>query len=89
MHHNKVAALKRLSRIEGQIRGISRMIEDDRYCVDVLGQTAAVSAALRAVEQLILDDHAAHCVEDAIASGDPDAQRDKFAELVRIIAKRG
>jgi CsoR family transcriptional regulator, copper-sensing transcriptional repressor len=89
MHGNKAATLKRLRRIEGQVRGIARMIEDDRYCVDVLGQTAAVSAALRAVEQLILDDHAAHCVEDAIASGDPDAQRQKFGELVRIIAKRG
>ena len=85
MHENQEATLRRLSRIEGQIRGVARMIEDSRYCVDILHQTAAIRAALKGVEKLILDDHAAHCVESAIASGDPDAQRTKFTELVEIL----
>lgn len=85
MVENKQAALKRLARIEGQVRGVARMIEEDRYCVDVLAQTAAIASALRGVEKLILEDHAAHCVEHAIASGDPEEQRARFAELVEIV----
>ena len=85
MEGNKDAALARLRRIEGQVRGIARMVEEDRYCVDVLNQTAAVRAALRGVERLVIADHAAHCVEDAVRSGDPEAQRQKFRELIDII----
>ena len=85
MHQNKGSAITRLNRIEGQVRGIARMIEEDRYCVDVLRQTAAIRAALQGVERLILEDHASHCVEHAIQSGDPDEQRVKFTELVEIL----
>lgn len=85
MKENRPAALKRLSRIEGQVRGVARMIEQDRYCVDVLGQTAAIKSAIKAVEKLVIADHTSHCIEDAINSGDPAAQRVKFLELIKII----
>lgn len=88
MHTNKDAALARLKKIEGQVRGIARMIEDDRYCVDVLRQTSAIQAAIKGVDKLILEDHAAHCVESAITSGNPDDQRAKFQELVEILQNR-
>ncbi len=85
--HNKAAVQKRLSRLEGQIRGISRMVEEDRYCVDILMQTAAVRSALKAVERLLIEDHANHCMEAAILSGDPDEQREKFREMVALLEK--
>ena len=85
MHENKDAALARLRRLEGQVRGIARMVEADRYCVDVLAQTAAVRAALKGVEALVIEDHAAHCIEDALASGDRDEQRAKFMELIALL----
>ncbi|GAD54814.1 MAG: DNA-binding FrmR family transcriptional regulator [Limimaricola cinnabarinus] len=84
---NKVAIQKRLARLEGQVRGISRMVEEDRYCVDVLMQTAAVRSALRSVERLLIEDHANHCMEAAIQSGDPDQQRTKFQEMVALLEK--
>lgn len=84
---NKAAIAKRLARLEGQVRGVGRMVEEDRYCVDVLTQIAAVRAALKGVEKLVIDDHAAHCVEDALASGDRDDQRAKFMELVELLDK--
>ena len=87
MHENRDAALRRLKRLEGQIRGITGMVEDDRYCVDILTQIAAVRAALKAVEKLLIEDHAAHCIEDALASGDRDAQRVKFTELLDLLDK--
>ena len=87
MHENRDAALRRLKRLEGQVRGIARMVEEDRYCVDVLTQIAAVRAALKGVEKLVIDDHAAHCIEDALASGDRDDQRAKFMELVELLDK--
>ena len=79
--------LDRLSRIEGQVRGLRRMVEDDRYCMDILTQTAAARAALRSVERLLLERHAGHCVEDAIASGDAGEQRDKFNELIALLQR--
>lgn len=79
---NHDATIKRLKRIEGQVRGLSRMIEEDRYCIDVLQQVNAVKAALLKVESELLKAHAASCVEDAIQSGDPELQRRKFNELV-------
>ena len=85
MHENRDAALKRLKRLEGQVRGIARMVEEDRYCVDVLTQIAAVRAALKGVEKLVINDHAAHCVEDALASGDAADQRAKFMELIELL----
>ncbi|MEM6409469.1 MAG: metal-sensitive transcriptional regulator [Pseudomonadota bacterium] len=87
MQDNRDATLKRLKRLEGQVRGIARMVEEDRYCVDVLTQIAAVRAALKGVEKLVIDDHAAHCIEDALASGDPDDQRAKFTELLALLDK--
>ena len=66
---NKAAIAKRLARLEGQVRGVARMVEEDRYCVDVLNQTAAIRSALKAVERLVIEDHARHCVEEAVARG--------------------
>lgn len=83
------AVLKRLSRIEGQVRGLARMVEDDRYCVDVMTQMAAVRAALRRVEEEVLRDHVAHCVEHAIASGNAKDQRAKVAELIDLLGRAG
>ncbi|EJL37911.1 hypothetical protein PMI01_00449 [Caulobacter sp. AP07] len=83
----KASATKRLNRIEGQVRGLAKMIADDRYCIDVVTQISAVQAALRKVEEEVLADHVAHCVEHAISSGDPDAQREKIAELIAVLSR--
>lgn len=83
----KASVGKRLGRIEGQVRGLSKMVEEDRYCIDIVTQIAAVRAALRGVEQEILKDHVAHCVEHAIASGDKADQRAKIAELMAVIGR--
>jgi len=88
MHKDaKSSCLKRLGRIEGQVRGISRMVEEDRYCIDVITQISAVRAALRRVEEEVLRDHVAHCVEEAIASGNAAEQRRKVAELMEVLAR--
>ena len=84
---NKAAIAKRLARLEGQVRGVARMVEQDRYCVDVLNQTAAIRSALKAVERLVIEDHARHCVEEAVARGDADDQRAKFLELIELLDK--
>ena len=78
----------RLKRIEGQVRGVARMIEEDRYCIDVLTQIRAVRAALRGVEDVVLTDHVEHCVEGAIASGDGADQRRKVQELLTVLTQR-
>ena len=83
----KSACLKRLTRIEGQVRGLGRMVEDDRYCIDVITQISAVRAALRGVEEELLRDHVGHCIEHAIASGDQDEQRRKVAELLQVLGR--
>jgi len=85
--HTKKACRKRLERIEGQVRGVARMLDEDRYCIDVLTQIMAARAALRKVEEVILQDHVAHCVEGAIASGDASEQRRKVAELMDVMAR--
>ena len=87
MKDRKQEALQRLARLEGQVRGIARMIEEDRYCIDILNQALAVRAALSQVEMLILQDHADYCVEDAIHASDPQEQRRKFRELVDVFEK--
>lgn len=84
MSFDKTATLKRLARVEGQVRGVARMLEEDRYCIEVLQQMQAVKAALAKVETAILKDHAATCVETAIASGSAREQRAKFDELVEL-----
>ena len=81
------ATVNRLKRIEGQIRGVARMVEEDRYCIDILHQIQAVKAALGKVENEILKGHAAHCVEDAIRSKNAKEQREKFSELVELFEK--
>ncbi len=88
MHEGtRTAVSARLKRIEGQVGGLLRMIEDDRYCVDILTQINAVRAALQKVEQQILQDHVSHCVAGAFASGDPMDQRRKIEELVETIGR--
>jgi DNA-binding FrmR family transcriptional regulator len=84
----KASCLKRLSRIEGQVRGLARMVEEDRYCIDVITQTAAIRAALRSVEEEILKDHVATCVEQAIVSGNKAEQRRKITELMDVLGRR-
>ena len=77
----------RLRRIEGQIAGIARMIDDDRYCVDILNQTSAVVSAIRNVENLVMENHLNTCVVDAVRSGDPTEQAEKTAEIMDILGK--
>ncbi|MFN3350854.1 metal-sensitive transcriptional regulator [Pseudorhodoplanes sp.] len=83
----KAQVTKRLQRIEGQVRGLSRMVEEDRYCIDIVTQISAVRAALRRVEEAVLRDHVAHCVEGAIASGNRADQRKKIAELMDVLSR--
>jgi DNA-binding FrmR family transcriptional regulator len=85
----KASCQKRLGRIEGQVRGISKMLEEGRYCIDIVTQISAVRAALRRVEEEVLKDHVAHCVEHAITSGDKADQRQKIAELMDVIQRSG
>lgn len=79
----------RLARIEGQVRGLAQMVDQDRYCLDVIAQVRAAKSALAKVEQMILSDHLGSCVEDAIASGDPALQREKVAELIEVLGRSG
>ena len=83
----KASVLKRLKRIEGQVRGLARMVEDDRYCIDIVTQISAVRAALRRAEEEILADHVAHCVEHAISSGNKGEQRRKVVELIDVLSR--
>src|SRR5204863_8216563 len=83
----KASCQKRLSRIEGQVRGLARMVDDDRYCIDIVTQIAAVRTALRRVEEEILKDHVGHCVEHAITSGNRREQRRKVNELIDVLAR--
>ena len=83
----KAAVLKRLKRIEGQVRGLVRMVEDDRYCIDVVTQISAVRAALKRAEEEVLNDHIGHCVEHAIMAGDKADQRRKISELMDVLKR--
>ena len=83
----KTSALKRLRRIEGQVRGLSRMVEENRYCIDIVTQIAAVRAALRRAEEEILRDHVASCVDEAVRSGNRADQRRKIAELMDVVGR--
>lgn len=84
---DKEALVKRLHRIEGQVRGIERMLEDDRYCIDVLTQIAAVNTALEALALRILDDHVRHCVAGALTSGDKAQAATKTEELLQAVQR--
>jgi CsoR family transcriptional regulator, copper-sensing transcriptional repressor len=83
----KASVQKRLGRIEGQVRGLSKMVDENRYCIDIVTQISAVRAALRRVEEEVLRDHVAHCVEHAIASGNRADQREKITELMAVIGR--
>lgn len=85
---DKDAVLKRLRRIEGQVRGLQRMVEEDQYCIDVLTQISAATSALRAVAVGLLEDHLGHCVTHAVATGGPEAQakvREAAAAVERLV----
>ena len=86
---SKSATLKRLGRVEGQVRGLARMVEEDRYCIDIVTQIGAARAALRRVEEEILREHVAHFVAHAISSGDKADQRRKVAELMDVMGRAG
>ncbi len=83
----KAAVLKRFKRIEGQIGGLCRMVEDGRYCIDIVTQISAVRVALRRAEEEILRDHVSHCVEHAINSGNKQEQRKKIAEIIEVLGR--
>jgi DNA-binding FrmR family transcriptional regulator len=85
--YDKAALKKRLHRIEGQVRGVERMVDDDRYCIDILTQIAAVKTALERLGLEILEDHVTHCVRDALASGDADRAMEKSRELLAAVER--
>jgi DNA-binding FrmR family transcriptional regulator len=82
---DKEALVRRLHRIEGQVRGIERMVEEDRYCIDLLTQISAVTTALESLAFRILDGHVNHCVAGALASGDPTEAEEKSRELLEAV----
>jgi DNA-binding FrmR family transcriptional regulator len=85
--HDRSHLTNRLKRIEGQVRGVAKMIEEERYCLDVLTQLRAARAALARVETNLLKDHLAHCIEDAIVSGNAAEQRKKATELIELLGR--
>jgi DNA-binding FrmR family transcriptional regulator len=84
---NKVALVKRLHRIEGQVRGVERMVDEDRYCIEILTQIAAATTALESLAFQILDDHVKHCVAHALASGDEAEAAEKSRELLEAVRR--
>jgi DNA-binding FrmR family transcriptional regulator len=84
---DKDALVKRLHRIEGQVRGLERMVEDERYCVDILTQISAVSTALESLAVKILDDHVQHCVAGALAAGEAEVAQEKSRELLQAVRR--
>ena len=84
---DKDALIKRLHRIEGQVRGIEKMVDEDRYCIDVLTQIGAVSTALESLAFKLLEDHVRHCVAGALASGDAEDAREKTEELLAAVQR--
>jgi len=84
---DRQALVRRLHRIEGQVRGIERMVEEDRYCIDILTQISAVETALESLALRILDGHVNHCVSGALASGDPEQAREKASEMLEAVQR--
>jgi CsoR family transcriptional regulator, copper-sensing transcriptional repressor len=84
---DKDTLVRRLHRIEGQVRGIERMVEDDRYCIDILTQISAVNTALESLAYLVLDDHVRHCVAGALGSGDTADAQAKTEELLEAVQR--
>ncbi len=85
--YDKAALKKRLHRIEGQVRGIERMVDEDRYCIDILTQVGAVRTALESVGLQVLEDHVNHCVHDALASGEATKAQEKTTELLAAVQR--
>jgi DNA-binding FrmR family transcriptional regulator len=85
--YDKDELKKRLHRIEGQVRGIERMVDDDRYCIDILTQVGAVKTALESMALEILNDHVTHCVHDALASGDAKTAKEKSEDLLAAVER--
>jgi CsoR family transcriptional regulator, copper-sensing transcriptional repressor len=84
---NKPAMIKRLHRIEGQVRGIERMVDEERYCIDILTQIGAVTTALESLAQKLLEDHANHCVAGALAAGNREDAEIKTRELLDAVQR--
>ncbi len=84
---DKEALIKRLHRIEGQVRGIEKMVDDERYCIDILTQIAAANTALESLALKLLEGHVNHCVADALASGDATGAQQKSAELLAAVQR--
>lgn len=84
---SKTSILKRLNRVEGQVRGLAAMVADDRYCIDIVTQISAVQAALQRAEEELLREHVSHCVEGAIKSGNKANQRKKITELMEVLSR--
>lgn len=85
--NGKDALVKRLHRIEGQVRGIEKMVEDDRYCIDILTQIAAVNTALESLACKVLEDHVRHCVSGALTSGDAGEALERTEELLAAVQR--
>ena len=85
--HDKAALVKRLHRIEGQVRGIERMVDEDRYCIEILTQIAAVKTALEQVGAKLLEGHVNHCIADAITAGDPNLAAAKAGEMLDAVQR--
>ena len=87
IYPNHEAQLARLARIEGQLRGVRRMIEERRYCIDIVGQIKAVTAGLKQVQMGVLEKHIHHCVRESLESQDPDLLEEKITEIVQVLGK--
>ena len=83
----KQSVINRLRRIEGQVKGITKMVEEDRYCIDILNQTAAIASALKNVENIVMENHLNTCVAEAMRSNDEEVKREKSAEVMDVISK--
>jgi CsoR family transcriptional regulator, copper-sensing transcriptional repressor len=83
----KRKVMDRLRRIEGQVRGVQKMVEEDRYCMDVLAQTRAIVAALQKTEDLVMQQHLQTCVVDAFRSNDPEQRNEKIEEVMSVLSK--
>ena len=87
LYPNHEAQLARLARIEGQLRGVRKMIEERRYCIDIVSQIKAVTAGLKQVQMGVLEKHIHHCVRESVESRDPDLLEQKITEIVQVLGK--
>lgn len=88
-HPDHSAQTRRIARVRGQLEGVTRMIDERRYCVDILTQLRAARAALRAIEDGVLRTHVQHCVKDTLEAGDPEAAQARVEELVEVLTRYG